>query len=71
MTNYTVTEKLNPQSIRQGVNFSANSLTHAKCKATRNQCFERSMLEITETDTGNTVAVKEWDGTWIAQSYFE
>ena len=70
MTNYTMTEKLTPQSNRDGINFTSSSLTEAKRKATRNQVFERTFLELTETDTGNTVAVKEWDGKWIPQSYF-
>ena len=65
-----MTEKLTPQSNRDGINFTSSSLTEAKRKATRNQVFERTFLELTETDTGNTVAVKEWDGKWIPQSYF-
>jgi len=64
MTNYTMTEKLNPQSIREGVNFIAKSLTDAKRKATRNQVFQRTFLELTETDKGLVVSTKEWDGTW-------
>lgn len=68
MPTYTVVEKQNSNSLREGTDFEANSLTAAKRMATRLQCFKGTFLELLEGDY--TVAVKECDGKWIDQKYF-
>ena len=70
MKNYTMIEKQSPQSIREGVNFAASSLTQAKRKATMVQFYQGTYLELIETDTGYTVAAKEASGNWIKPVYF-
>ena len=68
MTTYTLIEKQNSNSQREGVEFEAKNLTQAKRKATKLQCFEGTFLELCEGL--NTVAVKEANGKWIEQSCF-
>lgn len=68
MTTYTLIEKQNSNSQREGVDFEAKNLTQAKRKATKLQCFEGTFLELCEGL--NTVAVKESNGKWINQNYF-
>jgi hypothetical protein len=68
MTTYTVVEKQNSNSVREGTDFEANSLTAAKRMATRKQCFQGTFLELLEGIY--TVAVKESNGKWVDQDYF-
>jgi hypothetical protein len=68
MTTYTLIEKQNSNSQREGVEFEANNLTQAKRKATKLQCFEGTFLELREGLS--TVATKEANGKWIEQPCF-
>lgn len=68
MTTYTLIEKQNSNSQREGVDFEAKDLTQAKRKATSLQCFQGTLLELCKGN--DTVAVKEKSGKWIDQSYF-
>lgn len=68
MTTYTLIEKQNSNSEREGVEFEAKNLTQAKRKATKLQCFEGTFLVLREGLY--VVAAKEKNGKWIEQSYF-
>ena len=63
MKTYTITEKQNKNSTRDGVEIILNSLTSAKRYATKNQCFQGTFLEISEG--GIVVAQKEDGGKWV------
>ena len=69
MTTYIMTETQNRNSHREGVKFQSKNLTSAKRKATSLQVFEGTFLELCED--GVTVAVKESNGKWINQKYFD
>lgn len=69
MNSYTVIEKQNANSQREGTEFQARDLTAAKRKATSLQCFHGTYLELLD-DRGDTIAAKEAGGKWIDQSYF-
>lgn len=69
MSTYTMIEKQNSGSHRDGVKIFANNLTDAKRKATRKQCFEGTYLELND-EHGRTVAAKQRNGQWIDQSDF-
>ena len=68
MTTYTMTEKENFNSERESVEFTANTLTSAKRKASSLQCFFGTVIEL--EINGETVAVKEKSGQWVGQGYF-
>ena len=55
---YIISEKQNRFSIRAGTEVSAENLTAAKCKATKMQFFQGTVLTIEDTN-GNRLAVKE------------
>ncbi len=70
MSIYTVIEKQNSASQREGVTIEAKNLTQAKRKATKMQAFHGTVMAI-EDANGNTVAAKERDGSWVNQSCFD
>lgn len=70
MNTYKMTEKENFNSERKGEFFEAKTLTAAKVKASKMQCFEGTIIEL-ENEQGETVAVKEKSGKWIEQVFFE
>jgi hypothetical protein len=61
MKQYTVTEKPNAQSRREGTLIEAANLTEAKRKASRMKCFYGTVLEISD-DVG-VLSIKE-NGKW-------
>jgi hypothetical protein len=69
MTTYTMIEKQNLNSEREGVSFEAKSLRGAKIAASKQQCFFGTVLELLNC-SGETVAVKDKSGKWIEQSFF-
>ena len=68
MNKYTVIEKQNSASQREGVQVEAINLTQAKRKASKAQVFQGTFLDLLDS-AGNTVAVKEKSGNWVDQSY--
>ena len=68
MSTYTITEKQNGQSQREGYTVELKDLTAAKRHASKNQAFQGTYISIEEN--GITVAAKERDGKWVAESYF-
>jgi len=68
MINYTMTEKQDLYSQRENVTFEAKNLTAAKRKASSLQAFYGTIISL-EQD-GYVVAVKEKNGKWIPNSFF-
>jgi len=69
MTTYTITEKQNINSHREGYTVEASTLTQAKRAARRNQAFHGTVLVI--ESNGHTLAATDVNtGKWIAQNYF-
>jgi hypothetical protein len=62
MKQYTVTEKQNAQSRREGTLIEAASLTEAKRKASRMKCFHGTVLVI--SDGVGVLSIKE-NGKWV------
>jgi hypothetical protein len=63
MPKFTITEKQNAMSIREGYEFEG-TLTQAKRHATRNQAFQGTFLVIEEEDV--VVATKDRNAkTWF------
>ena len=62
MATYIVRELQNPQSKREGIAISADSLTAAKRKATRSQMFLGTCLAIEATN--GVVLSRKIDGKW-------
>lgn len=69
MNKYMISEQQNSLSGREPVVVLAKNLTCAKRHATKNQVFQGTILVI-ENEVGETLAVKERNGKWIEQSYF-
>lgn len=70
METFILVEKEDFNSDRDGVRFTAKTLTSAKIKASKMQCFKDTVLELTDK-SGSTLAVKEKSGKWINQDYFK
>ena len=62
MQTYTITEKQNAQSKRDGFTIEANDLSDVKRKASKMQCFQGTVLEI--SDESGALSIKK-DGKWI------
>jgi hypothetical protein len=62
MQTYTITEKQNAQSRREGSTVEAKDLSDAKRKASKMQCFQGTVLEI--SDESGVLSIKK-DGKWI------
>ena len=62
MNTYTITEKQDFNSIREGYEVQANSLTAAKRAAKRNQSFHGTVLVIEQS--GCEVAKADKNGKW-------
>ena len=62
MQTYTITEKQNVQSRREGSTVEAKDLSDAKHKASKMQCFQGTVLEI--SDTSGVLSIKK-DGKWV------
>ena len=69
MTTYTLIEKENSNSQREGVTFTAKNLRGAKIAASKRQVFCGTFLELVN-EHGHTVACKEKDGNWFPQEMF-
>ncbi len=61
MNTYTITEKQNLNSVRQGAEFQAKDLTAAKRIASREKMFKGTVMTIEQN--GRLVAYKE-AGAW-------
>lgn len=70
MKTFILIEKENFNSERKGLTFKAKTLTGAKIKASNLQCFDNTLLELTDA-SGYTLAVKEKSGKWINQDYLK
>lgn len=62
MITFTITEKENANSIREGYEFTG-TLTQAKRHATKNQAFHNTFLVIEES--GIVSASKNASGKWV------
>lgn len=60
---YTICEKQNVNSCREGITREFKSLTSAKRYASRNQIFQESVLTI--EDNSGLVSHKEPGGKWV------
>ena len=70
MNTFILIEKENFNSEREGISFTAKNLTGAKIKASKLQCFDSTILELTD-ETGHTLAIKEKSDNWINQTYLK
>lgn len=68
MQTFTMIEKENFNSERNGITFPAKNLLGAKIAASKRQAFYGTVIELLDSNN-DTVAVKK-DGVWVEQHFF-